>query len=102
MNKIIPFNDRVIIRPDEAEEITEGGMIVPEIAQKKPPRGIVVLAGKGKADDPVHLKEGDHVRYGKRAGTEIQIAGESLLIMREGDVKVVINKKAGVETPAVI
>ena len=88
--KITPLHDRVIIRPAIAEERTLGGIIIPDTAKEKPQRGIVVAAGPGKKDEPMTVKPGDTVLYGKYAGTEIQINGEELLIMRESDILAIV------------
>lgn len=88
--KITPLHDRVIIKPEPAEEKTAGGIIIPDTAKEKPQRGTVVAAGPGKKDEPVSVKTGDTVLYGKYAGTEIQIDGEDLLIMRENDILAII------------
>ena len=83
---VTPLHDRVIVKPAAAEEKTAGGIIIPDTAKEKPQRGIVIAAGPGKKDEPVTVKEGDTVLYGKYAGTEFQYEGEQLLIMRESDI----------------
>lgn len=83
---IRPLADRVIIQPAAAETKTKGGIIIPDTAKEKPQRGTVVAAGPGKKDEPVTVKVGDAVLYGKYAGTEINIDGVEYLIMRESDV----------------
>ena len=85
-----PLHDRVIVRPAPAEEKSSGGIIIPDTAKEKPQRGTVVAAGPGKKDEPVTVKSGDSVLYGKYAGTEIRINGEDLLIMRESDLLAVL------------
>jgi len=87
-NKVtaIPLHDRVIVQPAETEQQTKGGIIIPDTAKEKPQQGIVVAAGPGKKDEPVTVKTGDTILYGKYAGTEIQIDGKDLLIMRESDI----------------
>ncbi|MBS1565158.1 MAG: co-chaperone GroES, partial [Bacteroidetes bacterium] len=75
---VTPLHDRVIVRPAKAEEKTAGGIIIPDTAKEKPQRGVVVAAGPGKKDEPVTVKNGDNVLYGKYAGTEIQIDGEKI------------------------
>ena len=87
---VAPLHDRVIIQPAKAEEKTAGGIIIPDTAKEKPQRGTVVAAGPGKKDEPVSVKVGDTVLYGKYAGTEIQIEGNDLLIMRESDILAII------------
>ena len=87
---VTPLHDRVIVKPAQAEEKTKGGIIIPDTAKEKPQRGIVVAAGPGKKDEPVTVKVGDTVLYGKYAGTEIQIEGDDLLIMRESDILAIV------------
>ena len=87
---INPLHDRVIIKPAAAEEKTAGGIIIPDTAKEKPQRGLVLAAGTGKKDEPVTVKVGDNVLYGKYAGTEIQIDGQDLLIMRESDILAIV------------
>lgn len=87
---VIPLHDRVIVKPAAAEEKTAGGIIIPDTAKEKPQRGTVVAAGTGKKDEPVTVKAGDTVLYGKYAGTEITIDGEEFLIMRESDILAIV------------
>ena len=87
---VTPLHDRVIVRPAKAEEKTAGGIIIPDTAKEKPQRGTVVAAGPGKKDEPITVKAGDLVLYGKYAGTELQISGEDLLILRESDILAVL------------
>ncbi|MBP9214858.1 MAG: co-chaperone GroES, partial [Chitinophagaceae bacterium] len=72
------------------EEKSAGGIIIPDTAKEKPQRGVVVAAGNGKKDEPVTVKVGDSVLYGKYAGTEITIEGQDLLIMRESDILAIV------------
>ncbi|HPP40168.1 MAG TPA: co-chaperone GroES [Candidatus Kapabacteria bacterium] len=93
---LTPLHDRIIVKPAKAEEVTKGGIIIPDTAKEKPMQGEVVAVGKGRvADDgkliPMNLKVGDKVLYGKYAGTEVNIDGEEYLIMRESDVFAIIN-----------
>ncbi len=88
--KVTPLHDRVIVKPAPAEEKTAGGIIIPDTAKEKPQRGMVVAAGPGKKDEPMSVKSGDLVLYGKYAGTEIQIDGDDLLIMRESDILAIV------------
>lgn len=81
-----PLADRVLVEPAAAEEKTASGIIIPDTAKEKPQRGKVIAAGKGKADEPMTVKEGDMVMYGQYAGTEIKLDGQSYLIMRESDI----------------
>ena len=89
--KIKPLADRVVIEPAAAEEKTAGGIIIPDTAQEKPQNGKVVAAGKGTKDDPITVKVGDAVLYGKYAGTEITLEGGEYIIMRESDILAVVN-----------
>ena len=90
MTKIKPLADRVLIRPVAAETTTAAGIIIPDTAKEKPLRGEVIAVGQGTKDEQMVLKAGNHVLYGKYAGTEIEIDGEKLLIMRQSDVLAVI------------
>ncbi len=85
-----PIQDRVLIEPAPAEEKTAGGIIIPDTAKEKPVRGKVIAVGAGKKDEPITVKAGDTVLYGKYAGTEIQIEGKEYLIMRESDIYAII------------
>jgi chaperonin GroES len=87
---VTPLHDRVIVKAAAAEEKTAGGIIIPDTAKEKPQRGIVVAAGPGKKDEPVTVKAGNTVLYGKYAGTEIQIDGQDYLIMRESDILAIV------------
>jgi chaperonin GroES len=87
---ITPLHDRVIVKPAPAEEKTAGGIIIPDTAKEKPQRGSVVAAGPGKKDEPMTVKTGDTILYGKYAGTEISLEGHDYLIMRESDILAVI------------
>ena len=87
---ITPLHDRVIVKAAAAEEKTAGGIIIPDTAKEKPQRGTVVAAGPGKKDEPMTVKAGDTVLYGKYAGTEISLEGEDFLIMRESDILAVL------------
>jgi len=88
--KATPLHDRVIVKPARIEGKTAGGIIIPDTAKEKPQQGTIVAAGPGKKDEPIAVKPGDTVLYGKYAGTEIQINGEELLIMRESDIFAII------------
>jgi chaperonin GroES len=85
-----PLADRVLVEPAAAETKTAGGIIIPDTAKEKPQRGKVVAVGNGKPDEPMTVKVGDMVLYGKYAGTEIQVEGKDLLIMRESDIFAII------------
>lgn len=87
---ITPLHDRVVVQPAAAEEKTASGIIIPDTAKEKPQRGIVVAAGPGKKDEPMTVKAGDTVLYGKYSGTEISLEGSDYLIMRESDILAVV------------
>lgn len=87
---IKPLADRVVIEPSPAEAKTAGGIIIPDTSKEKPQRGTVVAIGPGKKDEPLTVKEGDLVLYGKYAGTEITINNNDYLIMRESDIVAII------------
>ena len=87
---IKPLADRVLIRPTAAEEVTIGGIIIPDTAKEKPLKGEIIAVGNGTKDEEMILKAGDIVLYGKYAGTEIVLEGEKFLIMRQSDVLAVI------------
>jgi chaperonin GroES len=90
--KIRPLDDRVVVRPFEAEERTRGGIVLPDTAREKPQQGKVIAAGPGKLLEKtgergqMSLKVGDAVFYGKYSGTEVEINGEKYVILRESDV----------------
>lgn len=87
---IQPLADRVIVESAAAEERTAGGIIIPDTAKEKPQRGKVLAVGAGKKDEPMTVKVGDIVLYGKYAGTEVQVEGKDYLIMRESDIFAII------------
>ena len=86
MATIQPLADRVLVKPAAAEEKTVSGIIIPDSAKEKPLRGEVLAVGEGTKDEAMILKAGDHVLYGKYAGTELELDGEKYLIMRQSDV----------------
>ncbi|MCX6311041.1 MAG: co-chaperone GroES [Bacteroidetes bacterium] len=88
--KIKPLADRVVVEAAPAETKTAGGLIIPDTAKEKPQRGKVVAVGNGKVDEPMTVKVGDTILYGKYSGTEVQIDGKEFLIMRESDIFAVI------------
>jgi chaperonin GroES len=95
--KIRPLQDRVIVKRVEEKEKTKGGIIIPDTAKEKPIEGKVIAVGKGKVREdgkiqPLDVKKGDRILFGKYAGTEIQVEGEEHLIMREDDILGVIEK----------
>lgn len=89
--KIKPLADRVIVKPNPAEETTKSGLFLPDTAKEKPIEGKIVAVGSGRVTEdgknvPMNLKAGDKVLYGKYSGTEVKIDGEEYLIMRESDI----------------
>ncbi len=90
MAKIQPLADRVLVQPAAAEEKTVGGIIIPDSAKEKPLRGTVLAVGNGTKDEPMILKQGDQVLYGKYAGTELEFDGEKYLIIKQQDILAVI------------
>ena len=85
-----PLSDRVMVKPAEAETKTAAGIIIPDTAKEKPMKGEVVGVGPGKKDEPMTVKVGDKVLYGKYSGTEINVGSEEYLIMRESDIYAII------------
>lgn len=83
---IEPLHDRVIVLPIPVESITSGGIVIPDTAKEKPQRGKIIYCGLGRKDEPMQVKIGDTVLYGKHAGQEIEIEGKSHLILREADI----------------
>lgn len=81
-----PLSDRVLVKPAPAEQKTASGIIIPDSAKEKPLKGEVVAAGLGTKDEIMQVQVGDVVLYGKYAGTEIELDGEKLLIMRQSDI----------------
>jgi len=88
--KIKPLADRVLIKVSKAETTTESGIIIPDNAQEKPQKGIVIAIGSGTKENPITVKVGDTVLYGKYAGTELKHEGEEFIIMRESDIFAII------------
>ncbi|MGB0524278.1 MAG: co-chaperone GroES [Flammeovirgaceae bacterium] len=87
---IKPLADRVLVEPAPAEEKTASGIIIPDTAKEKPMKGTVVAVGNGKKDEPMTVKVGDSVLYGKYSGTEISVDGAEYLIMRESDIYAIV------------
>jgi chaperonin GroES len=87
---IKPLADRVLVKPATAEEKTVGGIIIPDSAKEKPLKGEVVATGNGTKDEEMVVKAGNTVLYGKYAGTEIELDGETYLIMRQSDILAII------------
>jgi chaperonin GroES len=93
--KVQPLADRLVVRPNEREEMTVSGIVLPDTAKEKPQEGTVLAVGPGRLDDKGNrvkpeVKEGDVVLYAKYAGTEVKIDGEELLIMKESDVLAIV------------
>jgi chaperonin GroES len=88
--KIKPLADRVLIKPEEAEDKTASGIIIPDSAKEKPQRGKVVAAGPGTKDEKMEVKVGDTVLYGKYSGTELTFDGKDYLIMKQSDILAII------------
>jgi chaperonin GroES len=100
-----PLHDRVLIRRVESEEKSAGGIIIPDTAKEKPMEGEVVAAGPGaRGEDgklqPLELKAGDRVLFGKWSGTEVKLEGEELIIMKESDIMGVIERDAAARKAA--
>ena len=92
-----PLHDRVVVRRIDAEEKSKGGIIIPDTAKEKPQEGEVIAAGPGARDEagkvqPLDVKAGDRVLFGKWSGTEVRIDGEDLLIMKESDIMGVVEQ----------
>lgn len=85
-----PIADRVLVEPAAVEEKTAGGIIIPDTAKEKPQKGKIIAVGNGKPDEPMTVKEGDNVLYGKYSGTEVTIDGKDYLIMRESDLFAIV------------
>ena len=87
---IKPLADRVLVLPNEAEQKTAAGIIIPDTAKEKPLRGKVLAVGQGTKDHEMTVKVGDEVLYGKYSGTEVEIDGTKYMIMKEGDIYAII------------
>ena len=93
--KVKPLSDRVVVEPAPAEDVSSGGIILPDTAQEKPQQGTIVAAGPGKVSDSgktvaMEVKKGDRKLYGKYSGTEFSFEGTEYLIMRESDILAVL------------
>jgi chaperonin GroES len=88
--KLKPLGDRLLVQPVEEEETTKSGIVLPDTAKEKPQKGKVLAVGDGKLEDgkriPLDVSEGDEVLYSKYGGTDINVDGEDLLVLRESDV----------------
>jgi chaperonin GroES len=94
-NSLKPLGSRVVIEPTEQEEVTAGGIVLPETAKEKPQKGKILSVGPGDRDEggkriPMDVKVGDTVLYAKYAGTEIKVEGKKLLILKESDVLAIV------------
>jgi chaperonin GroES len=103
--KFRPLHDRVLVRRVESEERTKGGILIPDTAKEKPMEGEVVAAGPGaRGDDgklqPMDVKAGDRVLFGKWSGTEVKLDGEELIIMKESDIMGVLEQGAAAKKVA--
>ena len=87
---IKPLADRVLVEAAPAETKTAGGLIIPDSAKEKPQKGKVIAVGNGKKDEPLTVKVGDTVLYGKYSGTELQVDGKEYLMMRESDILAIV------------
>ena len=87
---IQPLADRVLVEPAPAEEKTASGLYIPDTAKEKPQHGVVIAVGNGKKDEPLTVKAGDKILYGKYSGTEITVDGKDYLIMRESDIFAIV------------
>ncbi|MFZ6019772.1 MAG: co-chaperone GroES [Chloroflexota bacterium] len=93
-----PLGSRVVVEPIEQEEVTAGGIVLPETAKEKPQKGVILSVGPGDRDEdgkriPMDVKEGDTVLFAKYAGTEIKVEGKKLLILRESDLLAIVETK---------
>ena len=87
---IRPLADRVLIEPKESETKTASGIYIPDTAKEKPQQGAVLAAGPGKKDEPMEVKVGDNVLYGKYAGTEVTVDGKTYLIVKQSDILAIL------------
>ncbi len=87
---IRPLADRVLVEPKAAETKTASGIFIPDTAKEKPQEGTVVAAGGGKKDEPMEVKVGDRVLYGKYSGSEITVDGKDYLMMRQSDIMAIL------------
>lgn len=95
--KLKPLGDRLVIEPQEQEEVTASGLVLPETAKEKPQQGTVIAAGPGRFDDDgkrikMDVAKGDVVLYAKYAGTEVKVDGKKILILKESDVLAIVEK----------
>ena len=88
--KIRPLHDRILVQPILEKEVRKGGIIIPDSAKEKPQRGKIVAVGPGTKENPITVKVGDIVLYGKYSGTELQHDGMDYLIMKESDILAIV------------
>ncbi len=93
---LTPMHDRILVKPSQPEEVSTGGIIIPDTAKEKPQQGEVIAVGPGRITEdgktlPLQIKVGDKVLYGKYAGTEVSVGGDDLMMMKENDVFAIIN-----------
>ena len=85
-----PLNDNVLVERIERDSVSKGGIIIPDTAKEKPQQGTVIAAGPGKKDEPMEVKVGDQVIYGKYAGTEVSFEDKKYLIVKQSDILAVL------------
>lgn len=90
-----PLGDRIVVKPTAAEEVTKGGIVLPDTAKERPQEGEVIAVGPGKvletgAKSPIEVKEGDKIIYSKYGGTEVKIGGEEYVILRQDDILAIL------------
>lgn len=94
--KLQPLEDRVVVRPSEAEETTSSGLVIPDTAKERPQEGEILAVGPGGYQDgqrvPLDVKAGDKVIYSKYGGTEVKVEGEELLILSQRDILAIVQK----------
>jgi len=95
MSKLVPLGDRVVIKPTPREEVSKGGIVLPDTAKEKPQEGEIIAVGAGKLTDdgkrlPMDVKVGEKVIYSKYAGTEVKLDGEEFILVRQSDVLAVV------------
>lgn len=99
-SRIRPVGDRVVVKPAQREEVTRGGIVIPDTAKEKPQEGTIIAVGSGKVNEkgdrvPLEVREGDRVLFAKYGGTEFKLDGEDLLVLRESDILGVITGGEG-------
>ena len=102
---IKPLEDRIVVKPLDAEQTTASGLVIPDTAKEKPQEGEIIAVGSGSRDEtgkitPLDVKAGDRVLFGKWSGTEVRIDGQDLLIMKESDIMGIIEGSASMKKAA--